>query len=173
MCCTGCGSVEGVTSIVLAISAKPRICRSGKSLYCSILECYYDVNRATKFESLFTCLNIGVAPTTERNSCMVFRLNFSKIDVKASHEAIEKSFNGVRASAFMGFVKEYRQQFGIAEASVMDGSASGFLDAVIRSCPEDVAQAERYIAELLPDHPGPVPSRHVVYTSGNAEYRFF
>ncbi|MEI6388276.1 MAG: PD-(D/E)XK nuclease domain-containing protein [Spirochaetota bacterium] len=39
--------------------------------------------------------------------------------------------------------------------------------------PEDGAQAKRYIVELLPDHPGRVPSLHVVHTSGNAEYRFF
>ncbi len=39
--------------------------------------------------------------------------------------------------------------------------------------PEDVAQADRYIGELLPVHPGRSCSRHLVYSSGYAEYRFF
>ncbi|MEI6386085.1 MAG: PD-(D/E)XK nuclease domain-containing protein [Spirochaetota bacterium] len=39
--------------------------------------------------------------------------------------------------------------------------------------PEDAAQADRCIGELLPVHQGRSCSRHLVYSSGNAEYRFF
>ncbi|MFZ4616555.1 MAG: hypothetical protein ACOYM2_10225 [Rectinemataceae bacterium] len=38
---------------------------------------------------------------------------------------------------------------------------------------EDIAQAQRYLAELLPDHPLRVCFQHLVYASGNAEFRFF
>ena len=60
---------------------RPR--RFGKSLWCSVLECYYDVNRRERFEELFGGLDIGREPTPERNSYLVMRFNFSKIEVEA------------------------------------------------------------------------------------------
>ena len=36
---------------------RPR--RFGKSLWCSVLECYYDINRAGRFEQLFGQFEIG------------------------------------------------------------------------------------------------------------------
>ena len=60
---------------------RPR--RFGKTLWCSILECYYDVNRAGRFDELFGGLDIGRAPTPERNQYMVMRFNFSEVRVSA------------------------------------------------------------------------------------------
>jgi hypothetical protein len=57
---------------------RPR--RFGKSLWCSLLECYYDVNRREKFDALFGKLAIGQEPTPERNSYLIMRFNFSKIE---------------------------------------------------------------------------------------------
>jgi hypothetical protein len=110
---------------------RPR--RFGKTLYCSILECYYDVDRAAKFDSLFGGLDIGNSPTGERNSCLVLRLNFSKVEVRASYEAIEKSFNNVCRNSFGSFVSKYGQALGLSEKEILDTTASGFLDAILRA----------------------------------------
>ena len=60
---------------------RPR--RFGKSLWCSLLECYYDVNRRERFEALFGKLAIGRDPTPARNSYLVMRFNFSKVEVES------------------------------------------------------------------------------------------
>ncbi|HBT90098.1 AAA family ATPase [Desulfobacter sp.] len=45
---------------------RPR--RFGKSLWCSTLECFYDINRKDKFDSLFGNTWIGKNPTPLKNS---------------------------------------------------------------------------------------------------------
>jgi hypothetical protein len=59
---------------------RPR--RFGKSLLLSMLEHYYDVNRADQFEALFGKLAIGRNPTPRHNSYYVMCWDFS---VVASH----------------------------------------------------------------------------------------
>ena len=73
------------------IFLRPR--RFGKSLWCSILECYYDIRREDKFESLFGETYIGKNPTVDRNSCLILRLDFSIIDVSDNLKDIEGNFN--------------------------------------------------------------------------------
>ena len=41
----------------IPVFLRPR--RFGKSLWCSILECYYDINRKNRFEELFGKTDIG------------------------------------------------------------------------------------------------------------------
>ena len=60
---------------------RPR--RFGKSLWCSILECYYDINFADRFVRLFGHTDIGRQPTPAHNSQLVLRFDFSKIDRQA------------------------------------------------------------------------------------------
>ncbi len=64
---------------------RPR--RFGKSLWLSILEHYYDVRHAERFEALFGGLDIGRRPTPLRNTFLVFRLDFSAI-VTAGDDAL-------------------------------------------------------------------------------------
>ena len=54
---------------------RPR--RFGKSLTISMLENYYDINKADKFESLFGKLYIGQNPTPEHNRYLIIHLNFA------------------------------------------------------------------------------------------------
>ncbi len=56
---------------------RPR--RFGKSLTISMLENYYDINKADKFERLFGKLYIGENPTPEHNKYLVIHLNFSEV----------------------------------------------------------------------------------------------
>ena len=68
---------------------RPR--RFGKSLLLSILEAYYDVAYADRFEEFFSGTDIGANPTEERGSYLVLRYNFSAVkknpaDVQSSFE---------------------------------------------------------------------------------------
>ena len=56
---------------------RPR--RFGKSLTISMLENYYDINKADKFETLFGGLYIGQNPTPEHNKYLIIHLNFSEV----------------------------------------------------------------------------------------------
>ena len=57
---------------------RPR--RFGKSLTMSMLQHYYDVNDADKFDMLYKGLYIGDHPTPEHNKYLVITLNFAIVD---------------------------------------------------------------------------------------------
>jgi hypothetical protein len=57
---------------------RPR--RFGKSLVISMLEYYYDIFHADKFETLFGKLAVGSTPTPLKNSYLILRFDFSGID---------------------------------------------------------------------------------------------
>ncbi|UZQ49421.1 ATP-binding protein [Clostridium kluyveri] len=70
---------------------RPR--RFGKSLFISMLENYYDINKKDKFEKLFGDLYIGKNPTEERNSFLVWKISFAGVDTGRGEEELRKSFN--------------------------------------------------------------------------------
>ena len=72
-----------------ALFLRPR--RFGKSLLCSILQCYYDVDYADRFEELFGGLDIGRDPTDERGKYLVLDFNFSQVVKDAAQ--VQESFN--------------------------------------------------------------------------------
>jgi len=107
---------------------RPR--RFGKSLWCSLLECYYDVNRADRFEELFGHLDIGKNPTPSHNSYMVMRFNFSKVEIKSDVEFINKSFAGVCNRALNTFLATYKHLFdGLAIDPELNAAAN--LDTIL------------------------------------------
>ena len=57
---------------------RPR--RFGKSLFLSILEGYYDIARAARFEELFAGTDIGAEPTEERGKYMMLYFNSSAVN---------------------------------------------------------------------------------------------
>jgi len=83
--------------------------RFGKSLWCSLLECYYDVNRREKFEQLFGKLDIGREPTDARNSYLVMRFNFSTIPVTADYPTLKANFDAVCQTYFSDFFTRYQE----------------------------------------------------------------
>lgn len=98
----------------IPVFLRPR--RFGKSMWCSILECYYDINRVDKFENLFGGLYIGDNPTPDRNKYMVLRLNFSKVEVNDDADFISDSFNFMtngEINSFVIYYKEYFQDFKV------------------------------------------------------------
>ena len=70
---------------------RPR--RFGKSLWLSILEHYYDINKADQFEELFGDTYIGKNPTALKNRYPILKLNFSGIPTDGSIEELKSSFD--------------------------------------------------------------------------------
>ena len=88
---------------------RPR--RFGKTMWCSILECYYDVGMKKDFRKLFGKTEIGRNPTSLRNSFLVLRLNFSTVEVgrEGDLDTIERSFNEQVTNRVDSFAMRYRR----------------------------------------------------------------
>jgi len=89
----------------IPVFLRPR--RFGKSLWCSIMECYYDVNRKDRFGELFGNTDIGRNPTTAHNSHLVMRFDFSKVEVGADYGAIREFFFRECRNSFSRFLSDY------------------------------------------------------------------
>ena len=98
--------LEKLENYKAPVFLRPR--RFGKTLWCSIQECYYDVNRRNRFNELFGDTYIGKNPTDERNKYFVFRFNFSTIQVSEDRSEIEYNFNFITGAAFGAFVDYYQ-----------------------------------------------------------------
>lgn len=68
---------------------RPR--RFGKSIFLSMMRCYYDVNEAENFNELFGGLYVHEHPTEERGKFQVLYLDFSQVggDSKTARERFE------------------------------------------------------------------------------------
>ena len=91
-----------------AVFLRPR--RFGKSMLTSILEAYYDVACADRFEELFSGTDIGANPTAERNSYLVLTLDFSAVD--KSPELTEASFSSLVCGRINAFARKYAERIG-------------------------------------------------------------
>ncbi|MDF2884249.1 MAG: putative AAA-ATPase [Clostridiaceae bacterium] len=89
---------------------RPR--RFGKSLFISMIENYYDINKKDKFEGLFSDLYIGKYPTEERNKFLVWKISFAGIDAGHGEEELRKSFNTKVLLAARKFISRYSNFLG-------------------------------------------------------------
>jgi hypothetical protein len=103
----------------IPVFLRPR--RFGKSLWCSILECYYDVNRKDRFDELFGNTDVGRDPTPLRNAHLVMRFDFSQVEVKPDADFIERSFNHVARTAIRVFAASYAN---LADFGALDDQTS-------------------------------------------------
>ena len=71
------------------IFIRPR--RFGKSLLLSMLEHYYDVNRADQFNTLFGHLAIGQNPTPLHNQYLIMKWDFSLVKAQGDLRDIERA----------------------------------------------------------------------------------
>ncbi|GAK49451.1 protein containing DUF1703 [Candidatus Moduliflexus flocculans] len=83
--------IERLEMVDNAVFLRPR--RFGKSLWCRILECYYNIAQRDQFDELFGQTYIGQHPTPLRNAFFVLHLDFSVVDPTGSLDEIEASFN--------------------------------------------------------------------------------
>ncbi|MBF0227374.1 MAG: AAA family ATPase [Desulfobacterales bacterium] len=102
--------IRKIEIIENAVFLRPR--RFGKSLWCRILECYYNINKKDDFEKLFGYTYIGKNPTPLRNSFFVLHLDFSVISLGKTITDIEDSFNIIcnsRMKTMIGLAKAWFQ----------------------------------------------------------------
>ena len=111
---------------------RPR--RFGKSLFLSMLENYYDMNRREKFDALFGDLWIGQHPTEQRNSFAVMRLDFSK--VSSNLDECEESFNAICYLAYQAFCDYYQNLLPEGSLNMLSKDASAVLnfETIVNLC---------------------------------------
>ncbi|NNJ83412.1 MAG: AAA family ATPase, partial [Gammaproteobacteria bacterium] len=86
---------------------RPR--RFGKSLVLSMLENYYDLNKADEFDKLFGHLAISRNPTAEHNQYFVLKWDFSEVSPMGDGEEIKRSLYRYLNDRIGVFSKYYRQ----------------------------------------------------------------
>ena len=86
---------------------RPR--RFGKSLLLSMLENYYDINKADRFEALFGELAIGKAPTEEHNRYLVMKWDFSGVSASGDAETVTGSLYRYLNLRIRDFTNYYRE----------------------------------------------------------------
>ena len=83
---------------------RPR--RFGKSLFTSVLENYYDINKKNEFENLFGETYIGKNPTPLKNSYYILKFNFSGL-ITETAESLLNSFNNACIRGINRFINSY------------------------------------------------------------------
>ena len=107
---------------------RPR--RFGKSLFLSMMECYYDLNRKKDFKKLFGDLWIGKHPTENANRFMTLKLDFSKVG--GTGEALERAFEQHIEKQLDDMVSRYHECYDAEfRASYAGQGASGKIADVI------------------------------------------
>ena len=81
--------LRDLEAVRYAVFLRPR--RFGKSLLTTILEAYYDVLYADRFEQLFGGTDIGAEPTDERGKYLVLKFDFSA--VKKDVSQVQEDFD--------------------------------------------------------------------------------
>jgi len=106
------------------IFLRPR--RFGKSLLLSMLEHYYDLNRAEQFGDLFGNLAIGREPTPLHNQYFILKWDFSLIPAHGEIADIEAAVHQHINDCLSDFARRYRQQLGEAVALNPDNALSSW-----------------------------------------------
>ena len=105
---------------------RPR--KFGKTLFTSVLENYYDKNKADKFEKLYGNTYIGKNPTKLKNSYCILRFNFSGIYT----ENVEATLNGFKKKTMASirvFVNQYGMDFYVNEENEAEDILNDLLKA--------------------------------------------
>ncbi len=89
---------------------RPR--RFGKSLWCTTLTYYYDINEKDNFEQLFGHTDIGKNPTPWHNRFMILSLDFSIIDPSGKIEDIRHRFCQQCNISLRSILWRYKKYFG-------------------------------------------------------------
>ena len=87
------------------IFMRPR--RYGKSLTIAMLDAYYNIRYADRFDELFGHLAIGQNPTEKHNTYLVLSLNFSNVD--SDKDKVEESFNSLLLLELRSFARTYKE----------------------------------------------------------------
>ena len=105
---------------------RPR--KFGKTLFTSVLENYYDVNKKESFEKLFGETYIGKNPSKLKNSYCILRFNFSGIDTNSEERAIN-TFKEKVADSIQKFINKYKIDFYINPELTAEGLLGSLMTA--------------------------------------------
>ncbi|MCP4153190.1 MAG: AAA family ATPase, partial [bacterium] len=108
---------------------RPR--RFGKSLWCTTLKYYYDINEADDFEHLFGHTDIGKNPTPLHNRFIVLSLDFSIIEPYGDIEQIRARFNRQCNTALQVVLWKYKKYFKDFDKLNEDEDASTNLEKIL------------------------------------------
>ena len=120
--------IRALEDVKTPVFLRPK--RFGKSLWCSMLGYYYDVNFKDRFDALFGKTDIGRAPTPLANSFLVLKFDFSTIQIGTVREIEERFCANVR-----GMVGSFAVSYGhLADWSeaVAAETPSAMVDALRR-----------------------------------------
>ena len=108
---------------------RPR--RFGKSLLLSMLEHYYDVNRADQFEALFGGLAIGRNPTPLRNRYFVMKWDFSLVKAQGDVKDIEAAVHQHLNDCIREFALRYQERLAHRIELYPDNALSSWRSALM------------------------------------------
>ena len=128
--------IEKLERVENPVFLRPR--RFGKSLLCSLLRYYYDLNYKNRFTKLFDHTWIGQHLTGNQNQFIILSLDFSSIEVGPTIKEIEHSFKRY-CNAILTFLRhEYAPILEDMPEMIMDDAVSsnlGHLLHYLRACP--------------------------------------
>ena len=110
------------------IFIRPR--RFGKSLLLSMLEHYYDLNRAEQFDALFGRLAIGRTPTGLHNQYFVMKWDFSLVKAQGGVKEIEAALHGHLNDCIQDFALRYQGRLSHRIAIYPDNALSSWRSAL-------------------------------------------
>jgi len=119
--------LHGVENAKYLMHLRPR--RFGKSLFLSMMDCYYDVAAADQFDELFGGLHVYEYPTENRNNYYILRLDFSGIE-NDREDGVETGFlRRVKIDAER-FINRYKLDIQLSQldspAGILDDLLEGF-----------------------------------------------
>ncbi len=121
--------IETLEMVENPVFLRPR--RFGKSLWCQLLECYYDIRQQESFDFLFGQTFIGQHPTALRNSFFILHLDFSIVRLGKTIEEIEVSFNHI-CNGYMNMIVNIYKDWFQGEVTIdRKGPASANLEEIL------------------------------------------
>jgi len=128
---------------------RPR--RFGKSLFLSILENYYDINRKENFASLFGEFYIGKNPTPEQGTYAVLKFNFSGLNTD-SHEEFKSSFLKRIEESVSAFLKHYKNIVPNAQKEIENITEKSFGLNALNAAYRVAADAGIFIFAIIDEY---------------------
>lgn len=118
-----------IESIANPVFLRPR--RFGKSLFCSMLRYYYDLNEAGSFNDLFGTTWIGKNPTGKQNSYLILSLDLSTIECTGGVSGIERNLRRICNATLIELQKRYPEWMGSCPDIHPDDSVSTNLSIIL------------------------------------------
>ena len=140
--------IEKLESENTVMYVRPR--RFGKSLFTSILDNYYAIEKKEEFEKLFKGLYIYDHQTPNKNNYYIMNFNFSgmEADSKTKLEDIERQFKTIVIECLKGFIGRYQLPIQLEQ----ENTAANILRSVLTEFQNLKLQEKIYVIIDEYDH---------------------